>query len=172
LCLVASTTGGCDESDAASYLAISLPTEPLTVDVSCTGADCDSATLLDVTIDWTRDPTQLPPDSEIDLYEYKIEYGFPDIVTEIPYYADKSQQVITAGGEVAFSVIAMGADQRAALAPYVTGAKVVAGTGSITFAGWDETDQVLTSVPVPFDVELTTSSGAATETGTDASTTP
>lgn len=92
-------------------------------------------------------------DASIQLLQYKVEYVLDGVDTPVTYFADTTDQTISSGQTASFDIRMAAASQRA-LVSSLAGGQPVSGTATLTFAGYDWKDYVLTveqQVPVVFD---------------------
>lgn len=133
---------GCEPISVADYVQISFPA-PAEIDIVCSDGGCEQLDTLAVNMTWDEDPLFLEG-STLSFYQYRIDYDIPGLPEEMPFFAAVSEQSLEVGSSLSFSILPIGNQQRELLMRYIPADEVYTGTATVTFAGWDMNNAVIT----------------------------
>jgi hypothetical protein len=128
---------GCEPLDMTQFLTVTI-TDPADIDVVCDDGGCDTPDTLAVTVSWNATMPAVE-DQQMYIHQYRVDYDIADFAgQEIPFFAGLSDVSFGQDEDVGFSITPIGNTQRGVL-----GSDTRAGTARVTFAGWDQYDNLI-----------------------------
>ncbi len=159
LLLASGLVAACEPLPSVDYLQAGLD-GPVRIDSDCSDGGCEAPDALDVEFTWNEGGTFLDTD-RILLKQYRIDYEIDEPEGEadgldvpVPYFAGKFDQKVSFGETITFSLVTAGNTQRQVFEDVVPYDQIWAVTGTVTFAGFDEGNQVFEFAAGDFQIEV------------------
>ena len=141
LILASGLLAACEPIPSVEYLQADLG-GPVQIDSICGDGGCESPDTLTVDVTWSAGGAFLDTD-RIDIAQYRVDYEAygPDGDDEgaaIPFFAAVIDEKVHFEQTATFDILPVGNAQREAFEDLVRYDEIWSGTGTVTFAGFDE----------------------------------
>jgi hypothetical protein len=136
IALSGSGCGGAIELD----VSVTEPATRVEVDTRCDNGGCDVPAQVEVEVSIKNDDQ---PGATVEILQYRVDYDLIDAEGQVPFHAGAARWSVGAGTPATFLVPAAGQRQREEILTLFGYVRVDA-TGTLTLAGYDQDDEVVT----------------------------
>jgi len=144
------TLFGCaDEAKLSITFGTGQYGPPIGVDTRCDNGGCEGPVQLEVQVSVEAKDH---PNAAFEILQYRVDYDLSGVEEQVPYFAGVTSLNVSADTPATLNVHAAGERQREwVLSRY--GYDSIDGTATLTLAGYDQDDKVITS-EAPFDIQF------------------